>query len=71
MLSSHSPRNANEANAPSTQAAARTPPKRRTIANPATVVPTQVSHCNRLVSQVTMSSRKVANPLKTRKTKFG
>ena len=67
MLASQTPSAANDTNAAAVPSAARRPPKRSTIAVPSTVVPTHVSLKKKLVSQPTMSSRKVATPLKTTK----
>ena len=71
MLASQTPSAANDTNAAAVPSAARRPPKRSTIAVPSTVVPTHVSLKKKLVSQPTMSSRKVATPLKTTKKTLG
>ena len=71
MLSTQSPVSANTANAPSAQAAARTPPYRSTTSTPATVVPTQVIQPRNRVNQPTRSSRNDAKPLNALKTTFG
>ena len=71
MLGSHRPISANNANAPSTQSAARQPPKRSTISTKAAVVPTQVMSSKSSFSRLTRSSRKELKPLKIENTKLG
>src|SRR5581483_6577393 len=71
MLASQTPSAANDTNAAAVPSAARRPPKRSTTAVPSAAVPTHVSLKKKLVSQPTMSSRKVATPLNTTKKTLG
>ena len=71
MLSSQRPISANDANAASTPSACLQCPKRATTSVPSATVPTQVSFSKNVVNHETRSSRKVAKPLKTEKTKLG
>ena len=67
MLSAHKPAIANDANAASAQAPARSPPKRQASSVPATVVPIQVSQTSRSLNHVTRLSAKMRKPSKTLK----